>query len=46
MGVLRSWRDHNVWFWAKLWNVLVLLACVGFVWIVVYWNVLDFSMNY
>ena len=46
IGALRSWRDHNVWWWAKVWNGVVLVACVGYVWFVIYWNVLDFSMNY
>jgi CubicO group peptidase (beta-lactamase class C family) len=46
IGALRSWRDHNVWFWSKVWNAVVLLACLGFTWIVIYWNVLDFNMNY
>lgn len=46
IGAVRSWRDSNLWFWAKVWNLLVLLACVGFTWFVLYWNLLDFSKNY
>ena len=46
VGAVRSWRDHNVWWWSKLWNALVLLACVGYVWFVIYWNVLNFNLNY
>jgi CubicO group peptidase (beta-lactamase class C family) len=42
----RSWSDRSVGAGAKLWNVLVLLACVGFVWFVLYWNLLDFRRNY
>jgi CubicO group peptidase (beta-lactamase class C family) len=46
IACLRSWRDPNQWLWAKMWNLLVLLACVGFTWFVLYWNLLDFSKNY
>ena len=46
MGALRSWRDHNVWWWAKVWNAVVLIACVAYVWFLIYWNVLNFNLNY
>ncbi len=46
IACVRSVRDRNLWAWAKFWNVLVLLACVGFTWFVLYWNLLDFSKNY
>jgi hypothetical protein len=46
IACLRSWRDRNLWAWVKFWNLLVLLACVGFTWFLLYWNLLDFSKNY
>ncbi len=46
IACLRSWRDRNLWVWAKVWNFLVLAACLGFTWFVLYWNLLDFSKNY
>jgi CubicO group peptidase (beta-lactamase class C family) len=46
IACLRSWRDPNQWVWAKVWNLVVLLACVGFTGFVLYWNMLDFSKNY
>jgi len=46
IACLRSWRDRNLWIWAKVWNFLVLAACLGFTWFVLYWNLLDFSKNY
>src|SRR5262249_7132160 len=46
IGCWRSWSDRSVGAWAKLWNFLVLLACAGFVWCVLYWNLLDFRRNY
>ena len=46
VAAVRSWRDHNVWWWTKFWNAVVLLACLGYVWFVIYWNVLNFNLNY
>ncbi|HET9837901.1 MAG TPA: serine hydrolase domain-containing protein [Candidatus Angelobacter sp.] len=46
LACYRSWRDRHVWFWTKLWNLLLLAACVGFVWFALHWNLLNFSMNY
>jgi len=46
MGVFRSFGDRAVWWWAKFWNLLVMLSTIGFVWFVIYWNMLDFNLNY
>src|SRR4029077_1642350 len=46
VACIRSWRDHHLWFWAKVWNFLVLAACAAFVWFGLHWNLLNFSMNY
>jgi CubicO group peptidase (beta-lactamase class C family) len=46
MACLRSWRDSHAWFWTKIWNVLLLLACIGFVWFSYHWNLLNFNLNY
>jgi hypothetical protein len=46
IACLRSWRDRNLWWFAKFWNLTVLLACAGFVWFVLYWDLLDFNLNY
>jgi hypothetical protein len=46
IGVLRSWRDRTLWWWSKVWNLMVLAACIGFVWVSIYWNLLDFNLNY
>lgn len=46
VGWYRLWKDHAYWMWAKVWNLLVLLSCAGFVWFVLYWNLLDFRLNY
>jgi CubicO group peptidase (beta-lactamase class C family) len=46
LATLRSWRDPHAWFWGKVWNLLLLLACVGFVWFSYHWNLLNFNLNY
>lgn len=46
LACLRSWQDRQVWFWAKVWNFLLLLACIGFVWFSYHWNLINFNMNY
>jgi CubicO group peptidase (beta-lactamase class C family) len=46
LACLRSWRDPHAWLWSKAWNLLLLLACLGFVWFSFHWNLLNFNMNY
>jgi len=46
LASLRSWRDPHAWFWGKVWNLLLLLACLGFVWFSYHWKLLNFNMNY
>ncbi|HWS17044.1 MAG TPA: hypothetical protein VN223_03480, partial [Candidatus Elarobacter sp.] len=46
LACLRSMRDPQAWFWSKAWNLLLLLACLGFVWFSLHWNLLNFNMNY
>ncbi|HEU4415706.1 MAG TPA: serine hydrolase domain-containing protein [Candidatus Angelobacter sp.] len=46
LACLRSWKDHHEWFWAKVWNGLLLVACLAFVWFAYHWNLLNFNLNY
>jgi hypothetical protein len=46
LACLRSWRDPHAWFWGKVWNLLLLMACLGFVWFSYHWNLLNFNLNY
>jgi hypothetical protein len=46
VACLRFWRDPSLWFWTKVWNGLVFMACAAFTWFVLYWNLLDFGKNY
>jgi CubicO group peptidase (beta-lactamase class C family) len=46
LASFRSWRDAHVWFWAKVWNFLLLAACIAFVWFCLHWNLINFNLNY
>ena len=46
LASLRSWRDPHAWFWGKVWNLLLVVACLAFVWFSYHWNLLNFNMNY
>jgi CubicO group peptidase (beta-lactamase class C family) len=46
LACLRSWKDPQAWFWGKAWNLILLLACLGFVWFSYHWKLLNFNMNY
>src|SRR5262245_34138007 len=46
LACFRSWSDPHEWFWAKVWNFLLVVACAAFIWFSLHWNLLNFSMNY
>jgi CubicO group peptidase (beta-lactamase class C family) len=41
-----SWSDRRLWTGTRLIHFLVVLACIGFTWFVVHWNLINFNMNY
>lgn len=45
-AAMRSWGERDLWFWAKIWNLLVMLAIIGLAWIAIHWNLVNFNMNY
>jgi CubicO group peptidase (beta-lactamase class C family) len=42
----RSWGNASLWFWTKLWNTLLMLACIGYAWFLLNWHMLNFRLNY
>ena len=46
LACFRSWSDPHEWFWAKVWNLLLAVACIAFVWFSIHWNLLNFNVNY
>ena len=43
---LRSWRSESLWLWSKIWNTLLMLACLGFVFFLLNWHMLNFDLRY
>ena len=46
INAVRSWATPGRWIWAKLGDALIALSCLGFVWFVVFWSMLHFSLRY
>jgi CubicO group peptidase (beta-lactamase class C family) len=46
LACFRSWSDPHEWFWTKVWNFFLVVACAAFIWFSLHWNLLNFSMNY
>lgn len=45
-GALTSLVDEKRWWFSKLHDAGIALACVGFVWFIFHWNMLHWSLNY
>jgi hypothetical protein len=45
-GALTSLVDEKRWWFSKLHDAGVALACLGFVWFIFHWNMLHWSLNY
>jgi CubicO group peptidase (beta-lactamase class C family) len=43
---VRSWRSEGVWFWTRVWNTLLMLACLGYTFFLLNWHMLNFRLNY
>lgn len=43
---IACWSDKQKWLLSKIWNTFLALACVGFVWFIYHWNLLDFDLKY
>ena len=43
---LRSWSEAGLWFWTRVWNTLLMLACAGFAFFLLNWHMLNFRLNY
>ena len=41
-----SWREFDLWFWTRIWNSLLMLACIGYAAFLLNWHFLSFSLNY
>lgn len=46
LNALRSWAKTGKWIWAKLFDVALALACLGFTWFIWHWNLINFNLRY
>jgi hypothetical protein len=44
--VRMSWRDDTRWVWARVWDGLLTVSCLGFAWFIVHWHLLNFHLQY
>jgi CubicO group peptidase (beta-lactamase class C family) len=44
--VRMSWRDGTRWVWARVWDGLLTVSCLGFAWFIVHWHLLNFHLQY
>ena len=45
-NVIKSWANEKRWWFTKIADSAIALACVGFVWFIFNWNMLHWSLNY
>lgn len=45
-ATLRLWSARNLWRGVRWMNLLITLACIGFTWFLIHWNLINFNMNY
>jgi CubicO group peptidase (beta-lactamase class C family) len=43
---LRAWRNRQRWFWSKVGETAIALACVALTWFVFNWHLLAWSLKY
>jgi hypothetical protein len=41
-----SWQEAERWRWARIGDTLIALACVGTIWFIFTWNMLELSLRY
>lgn len=43
---VRSWREMDLWFWARVWNSLLMMGFIAYAFFLVNWRLLNFNLNY
>ena len=41
-----SWAANSVWIWTRIWNTLLLVACIGYIFFLLNWHMLNLHLNY
>ena len=45
-NAIQSWRSGNKWIWAKLHDLALALACLGLVWFLLNWKLMNFNVHF
>ena len=45
-NAIRSWKDSQRWLWSRIGDAVIALACVGVIWFIFTWNMLNWSLRY
>jgi CubicO group peptidase (beta-lactamase class C family) len=46
VAAIKSWADAQQWVWYKIWNTLLAVGCVAFIWFLAHWHLLNFNLRY
>jgi len=46
LNAARSWTTAGRWIWAKLHDLLLALACLGLVWFLLEWKLMNFNVHF
>jgi Beta-lactamase len=46
LNAFRSWRKSGRWIWAKLHDLALAVACVGLVWFLINWKLMNFNVHF
>jgi CubicO group peptidase (beta-lactamase class C family) len=45
-AMIRAWTRQGAWWWSRVFNTVVVVACVAYIWFVLASHLLDFSLRY
>jgi hypothetical protein len=47
-NAVRAWRAAGEagWIWNRIWQTAIALACIGLAWFFIYWDLLNFNLNF
>jgi len=45
VNMIAAWLSER-WWWSKIWETLIALACVGFVWLAIFGHLWGWSVKY
>jgi hypothetical protein len=46
VAAIKSLTDSQQWVWYKIWNALLAVGCVAFIWFLAHWHLLNFNLRF